>query len=83
MTGTNNGIKYQLNSEISITATMFITKPVLTICDNFTCPLANTIAFGGVPMGIILAQLAPRVIAALKTAKIRGHKVTVQSKPSR
>ena len=28
-------------------------------------------------------ELAPKVIAALKTAKIRGHKVTVQSKPSR
>ena len=28
-------------------------------------------------------ELAPKVIAALKTAKIRGNKVTVQSKPAR
>jgi len=28
-------------------------------------------------------ELAAKVIAALKTAKIRGHKVTVQSKPAR
>ncbi|MGE0043962.1 MAG: DbpA RNA binding domain-containing protein, partial [Vicinamibacterales bacterium] len=28
-------------------------------------------------------EVAPRVIAALKSTKIRGHRVTVQSKPSR
>lgn len=29
------------------------------------------------------AELAPRIISALKATKIRGHKVTIQSKPAR
>ena len=48
---------------ISITATIFITKPALVICLSWICPLANTIAFGGVPIGSMLAQLAASVIA--------------------
>ena len=41
---------------------MFITKPVFIMSWIFMCPLAKTMAFGGVPIGNIPAQLAPKVM---------------------
>ena len=41
---------------------MFITNPVLAMFFKVRCPLANTIAFGGVPIGSMEAQLAARVM---------------------
>jgi len=40
------------------TEIIFIRKPVFIICLTLICPLENTIAFGGVEIGIINAQLA-------------------------
>ena len=62
----NNGSRNQQNKVISITATIFITNPAFVICLNLIWPLANTIAFGGVPIGNILAQLAASVIGIPK-----------------
>jgi len=39
----------------------FSQNPERTICETLTWPLANTIAFGGVAMGSIKAQLDARV----------------------
>ena len=61
-TGIINGTSSQQNRVINITQMIFSTKPVFIISLNLMCPLANTIALGGVPMGNILAQLAPNVI---------------------
>ena len=58
----NNGIKNQQKTVIKTTATRFITNPALAICLNLICPLAKTIAFGGVPIGIIPATLAANAI---------------------
>ena len=41
-------------------------KPTLAISSCFTLPVANTIAFGGVAIGNINAQLAPQAIIAAK-----------------
>ena len=41
-------------------------KPTLAISSCFTFPVANTIAFGGVAIGNINAQLAPQAIIAAK-----------------
>ena len=57
-TGTNN----QQNSVINTTQIKFNTNPALSILPNLICPLANTIALGGVPIGSIQAQLAPSVM---------------------
>ena len=37
-------------------------NPAFSISPNLMCPVENTIALGGVPIGIIDAQLAARVI---------------------
>ena len=44
----------------------FKIKPTLAISSCFTLPVANTIAFGGVAIGNINAQLAPQAIIAAK-----------------
>ena len=44
----------------------FRIKPTLAISSCFTLPVANTIAFGGVAIGNINAQLAPQAIIAAK-----------------
>ena len=41
---------------------MFSTNPALIMSFIFMYPLAKTIALGGVPIGSILAQLAPKVM---------------------
>ena len=41
-------------------------KPTFAISSCFTLPVANTIAFGGVAIGSINAQLAPQAIIAAK-----------------
>ena len=43
------------------------TKPVLSISVTLIWPLANTMALGGVPIGSMLAQLAPNVIGIPST----------------
>ena len=45
-------------------------KPTLAISSCFTLPVANTIAFGGVAIGSINAQLAPQAIIAAKAIEI-------------
>ena len=41
---------------------IFIINPVFSISFNSIFPLENAMAFGGVPIGNIPAQLAPKVI---------------------
>src|SRR5678809_1031542 len=63
----NNGNKNQQKSVIKTMATRLITNPAFIISLIFIWPLANTIALGGVPIGIMLAQLAANVIAMPST----------------
>ena len=44
----------------------FKIKPTFAISSCFTLPVANTIAFGGVAIGSINAQLAPQAMIAAK-----------------
>lgn len=46
---------------------IFKTKPVLSMSVTLILPLANTMALGGVPIGSMLAQLAPKVIGIPNT----------------
>ena len=46
---------------IKIIVSTLRTRPALTICATVKCPLAKTIALGGVDIGSIKAQLAAKV----------------------
>ena len=56
------GCMSQQNKVISNIEMMLSTKPAPIMSFNLMCPLANTMALGGVPLGSMLAQLAPKVI---------------------
>ena len=55
----------------------FRIKPTFAISSCFTFPVANTIAFGGVAIGNINAQLAPQAIIA---AKAIGGKMCIRDR---
>ena len=56
------GCSNQQNSVIKIMQTMLSTMPAFSMSFILIWPLAKTMALGGVPMGNILAQLAPSVM---------------------